>query len=121
MEGARFSNTYINSVVLSDVELPLLVNWITYSRTAPLLLDGAVHEMVMLVKVVMPMLKTTFSGAAVGKTNLLHVYAWFAQQHQTLPIPLVIACNDREKSPMPASFSAAIMSVYLVQDASPVS
>ena len=119
VEGAIFSITYINSVVLSIVEAPLLVNWITYSRITPLASDGAVHEMVMVVTVVTAKFKPTISGRSVGKTNL--VYTWFAPQHQTLPIPLVIACNGGEKSPMPASFPAAIVSAYLVQAVSPVS
>ena len=59
VEGARSSNTYINSVVFFAVEVPSIVNWIMYSITTPLLLDGAFHEMVMLVKVITAILKTT--------------------------------------------------------------
>ena len=109
VDGARSSNTYINSVVFSIVEFPSLVNWIIYCTTTPLSLDDAVHEKVMLVKVVTAMSITTFSGGAIRETNLVH--AWLAQQHQALPLPLVIAANGGENSPMPASFSAAIMSV----------
>ena len=76
VDGARSSNTYINSVIFSVVDIPSLVNWITYCSTTPLSLDGAVHEKVMLVKVVTVMLRTTFSGATAGKTNLVHT--WFA-------------------------------------------
>ena len=65
VDGARSSNTYINSIIFSVVELPSTVNWIMYSRTTPLSLDGAFHEMVILVKVVTVILKTTCSGAAV--------------------------------------------------------
>ena len=59
VDGARSSTTNINFVIFSVVEIPSLVNWIIYCSITPLSLDGAIHEKVMLVKVVMAMLKTT--------------------------------------------------------------
>ena len=71
VEGLRSSNSYISSVALIVEGIPLL-DWIRYFTTSPLLLEGAVHEMVMLVKVVIVWLKSTFPGTAVRNSNSVH-------------------------------------------------
>ena len=74
VDGARSSNTYISSIVFFIVGIPSTVNWTKYCSTTPLSLDGAFHEIVMSVKVVTAMLRTTCPGATVGKTNLVYMY-----------------------------------------------
>ena len=78
--------------------------------------------MVMLVKVEIVRLKTTFPGISAGEhgKQMYYIHYLYTNSINNLPNPLVTTDKNEQKTPMPASFCAAITNVYFVQGSSPM-